>query len=98
MAESSRKSFIKHLQDAPFLEDSVVNFIFNNVRNASLSLVPFVAAQVYLKNPHGEPVPWVTSAAMFFALVGFALLTLNVLHAWRKLSELRIPIEPYLTR
>jgi hypothetical protein len=84
------RSSVKRMQDATWLGDDQVKFVFDNLRNVVLSLSPLVAAKVYLKNPYGEPIIWVKVAASIFAFASMSLLALNVFHVWRRFSLLRV--------
>ena len=93
MSENQKISqFFQRMQEAPYLKDDVVNFIFNNVRNIGLSLLPLVAAKAYLKNPQGDSGVLVGVTVIVFSVVAMLLLGLNILHGWRKMSELRISL------
>ncbi|GEM_PF-4449142 len=84
-------SFPQRLQHTPYLEDTFVNFVFNNVRNITLSVLPSLAAKTYLANPYAEPAVVVKICAYLLAGVGLGLLTLNALHGLRKISALGYP-------
>lgn len=91
MSENQKLSkFFQRMQAAPYLKDDVVNFLFNNVRNIGLSLLPLVAAKAYVKNPQGDSGVLIGVTVVVFAVVAMLLLGLNILHGWRKMSELRI--------
>lgn len=91
MSKNQEQSkFFQRFQVAPYLKDDVVNFIFNNLRNVGLSFLPLVAAKAYVKNPQGDSGVLVVLTVSVFAVVALLLLTLNIFHGWRKISELNI--------
>lgn len=88
---SKYSRFITRLQGAPYLQDDVVNFIFNNIKNIGLSLLPVVAGRVYIKDPQGDSQALVIFIVFFLAVIALALLGLNILHGWRWLSKQNLP-------
>lgn len=91
MSEDTKFSkMLRRMQAAPYLQDDFVNFTFNSLRNIVLSLLPLAASQAYLKNPQGDSGVLVGATVALFALITLLLLVLNILHGWRRISELPI--------
>lgn len=91
MVENDKQSkFAENLQKAPYLQDEVVNFIFNNLRNVGLSILPLLAAKAYLTDSHGDSVYVVWLVVLISIVTAIMLLALNILHGWRKIFALHI--------
>jgi len=83
---------IERMKESPYLQDESVNFIFNNLRNVGLSILPIIAAKAYVKEPLGDSVWLVWLVVLSSIAIALLLLLLNIFHAWRKISELHIPL------
>lgn len=83
-------NMLQRMQTSPYLGDDFVNFTFNSLRNIVLSLLPLVASKAYLKNPQGDSGVLVGATIIVFAVIALLLLGLNILHGWRRISELHI--------
>lgn len=90
--EMKQSKIFERMKKSEVLKDENVNFIFNNLRNAGLSTLPVIAASSYLKSKHIDSDSLFLLIVVFSASTSILLLLLNILHAWRKIAELHLPL------